>query len=44
MGYFKNGLKAGHFKEFLALKPLNMDEVKNETECYIKDEERNMDK
>lgn len=42
---FQNGLKFGHFNESLAQKSsTNMDEVMNIAECYIKDEERYMQK
>ena len=45
VGDFNNGLRVGHFNESLAQKStLNMGEVMNWEECYIKGEERNMEK
>lgn len=44
MGDFQNGLRVGQFNESLAQKPDSMDEVIARAYCYIKGEERNVEK
>ena len=42
---FQNGLKGGHFNEYLTQKPpRSLVEVVTRTECYIKGEESNIEK
>lgn len=44
VGAFQNDLRADHFNESSAQKPtINMDEVMNKAECYIKGEKSNIE-